>query len=97
MGIAYQLTGVFCAGVVRSRRLVSSEFFLVRAQAACGFFSLMETLWLCSFITCPNVNATATKKILSEEQLQNSMMRKRMRRMLQVTAAHHNGPLVLPV
>eukprot|EP00978_Attheya_sp_CCMP212_P001941 scaffold4035_cov52-Attheya_sp.AAC.4 len=57
-------------------------------------FSLMETPWLCSFITCPAINATAAKKILSEKQLQNAM-RKRMRRMLQVTAAHHNGPLVL--
>lgn len=56
--------------------------------------SLMETPWLCSFITCPAVNATAAQRTLSEEQLQNAM-RKRMRRMLQVTAAHHDGALVL--
>ena len=33
MGIACQLTGVFCAGEARSRRLVGSDFF--RAGSGC--------------------------------------------------------------
>ncbi len=58
--------------------------------------SLLDAPWLCSIVSCPCINAGVAQKHmnLSKGQMRD-LLEKRMRRMLIVLAAHHDGNVVL--